>query len=149
MNAARSSGAVASGADGLRFHLLGRLEAYRDGVEVELGPRKQRAVLALLLLNVNRVVPTERLIDDLWGDSPPSTARAALQVYIAGLRKALASDGAALLTRARLRAQARAGCTRRRTLRAASTEARESDDDRRASLLHEALALWRRAARRA
>ena len=74
----------------LRFHLLGRLEAYRDGVEVELGPRKQRAVLALLLLNVNRVVPTERLIDDLWGDSPPSTARSALQVYIAGLRKALA-----------------------------------------------------------
>ena len=77
-----------SSPDGLSFHLLGRLEAYRDGVEVDLGPRKQRAVLALLLLNANRVVSTERLIDDLWGDFPPSTARAALQVYVAGLRKA-------------------------------------------------------------
>ena len=129
--------------DGLRFHLLGRLEAYRDGVEVELGPRKQRPC-SLLLLNVNRVVPTERLIDDLSGTSP-STARAALQVYIAGLRKALASDGAALLTRApgyvlKLE-QGALDVERFAQLR---TEARESDDDqRRASLLHEALALWR------
>ena len=48
---------------GLSFHLLGRLEAYSDGVELDLGPRKQRAVLSLLLLNANRVVSTERLID--------------------------------------------------------------------------------------
>ena len=91
---------VASGPNGLQFCLLGRVEAYRHGVEVDLGHRKQRAVLALLLLNANRVVPTDRLIDDLWGDAPPSTARSALQVYVAGLRKALANDGAALLTRA-------------------------------------------------
>ena len=57
-------------------------------------------MLALLLLNANRVVSTERLIDDLWGDSPPSTARAALQVYVAGLRKALGAGGATLRTRA-------------------------------------------------
>ena len=63
-------------------------EAYCDGVELDLGPRKQRAVLALLLLNVNRVVSTERLIDDLWGDSPPTTARAALQVYVAAAQGA-------------------------------------------------------------
>ena len=60
------------------FRVLGPVGASRDGVELELGPRKQRAVLAVLLLNANRVVPTERLIDELWGDAPPETARAAL-----------------------------------------------------------------------
>ena len=73
----------------LHFRLLGPLEAERGGVMLELGPRKQRAVLALLLLDANRVVSAERLIDDLWGESPPETARSALQVYVAGLRKAL------------------------------------------------------------
>jgi len=55
----------------LRFRLLGPLEADRDGVPVNLGARKQRAVLALLLLEANRVVSTERLIDELWADHPP------------------------------------------------------------------------------
>jgi DNA-binding SARP family transcriptional activator/streptogramin lyase len=130
---------------GLRFHVLGRLEAYDDDVELDLGPRKQRAVLALLLLNANHVVSTERLIDDLWSDSPPSTARATLQVYVAGLRKALGSGGASLRTRAPgyvLELDAGALDLDRFTqLRA---EARESSDaDRRAALLHEALMLWR------
>lgn len=144
---ARSPGAVASGPRGLRFQLLGRLEAYRDGVEVDLGPRKQRAVFALLLLNANRVVPTERLIDDLWGDSPPSTARATLQVYVAGLRKALANDGAALRTRPPgyvLELEPGAlDIERFARLRAEAHEA--GDDERRAVLLHEALTLWRDA----
>ena len=82
----------------LHFRLLGPLEAERGGIALELGPRKQRAVLALLLLEANRVVPTERLIDALWGDAPPETARSALQVYVAGLRKAFGEDGASLRT---------------------------------------------------
>jgi DNA-binding SARP family transcriptional activator/streptogramin lyase len=132
---------------GLRFCVLGRLEAYDDGVELDLGPRKQRAVLAVLLLNANHVVSTERLIDDLWGDSPPSTARAALQVHVAGLRKALSNGGASLRTRAPgyvLELDAGALDLDRFTqLRA---EARESSDaERRAALLHEALMLWRDA----
>ena len=145
MKAARSSGAVASGPDGLQFHLLGRLEAYRDGVEVDLGPRKQRAVLALLLLNANRVVPTERLIDDLWGDSPPSTARAALQVYVAGLRKALANDGVAIRTRTPgYVLDVEPGTLDVERFAQLRTAAHESDDEeRRATLLHEALGLWR------
>ena len=57
-------------------------------------------MLALLLLNANRVVSTERLIDELWGDSPPETARSALQVYVAALRKALGDEGSALRTSA-------------------------------------------------
>ena len=68
MDAAPRLRAVPSSPGGLSFHVLGRLEAHYDGVELDLGPRKQRAVLALLLLNANRVVSLERLIDDLWAN---------------------------------------------------------------------------------
>jgi YVTN family beta-propeller protein len=141
------SAPVASSPNGLQFRLLGRVEAYRDGAQVELGPRKQRAVLALLLLNANRVVPTDRLIDDLWGDSPPSTARAALQVYVAGLRKALANDGAALLTRAPgYVLELEAGALDVERFAQLRGEARQTADaEQRARLLHEALDLWRDA----
>jgi YVTN family beta-propeller protein len=147
MNAAPTSQAIASGPPGVQFRLLGRLEASLDGAELDLGPRKQRAVLALLLLNANRVVSTERLIDDLWGETPPTTARAALQVYIAGLRKALSNDGAILRTSAPgyiLELEPGAlDVDRFVELRA---DARESTDpERRAALLHEALRLWRDA----
>ncbi len=97
----------------LRFRLLGPLEAERGGIRLELGPRKQRAVLALLLLEANRVVPTERLIDELWGDTPPETARSALQVYVARLaqgargRRCIAANAFA-----GVRARARAGRAR-------------------------------------
>jgi hypothetical protein len=60
-----------------------------------LGPTKQRALLALLLLHVNEVVPRERLIDELWGERTRETAATALQGYISGLRKLLeAGNGA-------------------------------------------------------
>ena len=62
------------------FRLLGPLEvAEHDGL-LALGGRKQRAVLAVLLLQANDVVSTERLIDELWGESPPSTAGKSIQV---------------------------------------------------------------------
>ena len=54
-----------------------------------LGGAKQRAVLALLLLRANEVVPIDRLIDELWGDSPPESAANMLQGYVSDLRKAL------------------------------------------------------------
>ena len=142
---APSSEAAAAGPRGLQFKLLGPLEASRDGVRIDLGPRKQRAVLALLLLNANRVLPTERLIDDLWGDSPPETARSALQVYVAGLRKALGSDGAALRTHPPgYVLDLEAGVLDLDRFVELRAEARSCDDnERRAALLHEALALWR------
>ena len=129
----------------LRFHLLGPLEARRDGVPVELGPRKQRAVLALLLLNANRVVPTERLIDGLWGDSPPDTARSALQVYIAGLRKALGADGSVLRTSSPgYVLDVQAGTLDLDRFTSLGEEARAATDPaRRVALLDGALALWR------
>ena len=53
---------------------------------------KQRSLLALLLLHANEVVSTERLIDELWGESPPATVNKSVQVYVSRLRKQL-GDG--------------------------------------------------------
>ncbi|HEY3542231.1 MAG TPA: helix-turn-helix domain-containing protein, partial [Gaiellaceae bacterium] len=65
----------------------------RDGDEsLPLGGAKQRALLALLLLNANRTVSRRRLIDELWGDGPPERAVAAVQVYVSRLRKRLPAD---------------------------------------------------------
>jgi DNA-binding SARP family transcriptional activator len=74
------------------FRLLGPLETVVGGDPVQLAAAKPRALLALLLLNRNRVVPTERLIDELWADEPPARATKTLQVYISQLRKALGPD---------------------------------------------------------
>ena len=71
----------------MEFRLLGPLEVLAGGGPLPVGRRKQRALLALLLLNANRVVARDRLIDDLWGDDPPETAPKALQVYVSQLRK--------------------------------------------------------------
>ena len=73
----------------LELSILGPLEARRLGQAVDLGGAKQRALLGVLLLNPNKVVPVERLIDDLWGDEPPETAANTLQVYVSQLRKLL------------------------------------------------------------
>ena len=54
-----------------------------------LGGTKQRSLLAILLLHANEVVSSDRLIDQLWGESPPSTAAKSVQVYVSGLRKEL------------------------------------------------------------
>ena len=78
----------------LRFGLLGPLEVTAWGARVRLGGAKQRALLAILLLNANKAVATERLIDLLWEGEPPGTAHTALQVYVSGLRKALEPDRA-------------------------------------------------------
>jgi DNA-binding SARP family transcriptional activator len=74
------------------FRLLGPLEVVVDGNPVQLAAAKPRALLTLLLLNRNRVVPTERLIDELWSDEPPARATKTLQVYVSQLRKALGPD---------------------------------------------------------
>src|SRR3954454_14168754 len=74
------------------FRILGPLEVLSNGHTVDLGGQKQRALLALLLLEANHVVPRDRLIDALWDESPPETARKALQVHVSQLRKALGRE---------------------------------------------------------
>jgi DNA-binding SARP family transcriptional activator len=74
------------------FRVLGPLEVAGDEGTVALGGVKQRAVLAMLLLHANKVVSSDRLIDALWGASPPLTARKGIQVYVWRLRGALAGE---------------------------------------------------------
>lgn len=69
--------------------MLGQVEAWRDGHRVELGGRKQRAVLSALLVRAGRVVSQDQLIDDLWPDEPPARAAATVQVFVSNLRRAL------------------------------------------------------------
>jgi DNA-binding SARP family transcriptional activator/pimeloyl-ACP methyl ester carboxylesterase len=73
----------------MEFKLLGPLEAREGPTPVRLAGRKQRALLARLLLDVNRTVATERLIDDLWGEEVPETAPKMVQIYVSQLRKLL------------------------------------------------------------
>jgi len=71
----------------MEFRILGPLEVGLDGPPFAAKGRKPRALLALLLLHRNETVPADRLIDDLWGESPPATAANTLQVYVSQLRK--------------------------------------------------------------
>ena len=79
---------------GMRFGILGPLEASDDhGRQLVLGGRKQRAVLAILLLRANEVVSSERLIEELWSGEAPASATKSLQVHVSRLRGALANGG--------------------------------------------------------
>ncbi len=73
----------------MQFGLLGPLTVVCDGHLLELGGYRQRAVLARLLLDVGRVVSTDRLVDDVWEGHPPATAHKTLQKYVSQLRRVL------------------------------------------------------------
>jgi DNA-binding SARP family transcriptional activator len=81
----------------VEFRILGPLEVRHEGRPVQIGGAKERALLALLLLHAGEQVSVDRLIDELWGESPPATARKSVQVRVAGLRRAIRGD--VLLTR--------------------------------------------------
>jgi DNA-binding SARP family transcriptional activator/tetratricopeptide (TPR) repeat protein len=69
----------------MRYQVLGPVELL--GAQGRLGGPKQRAVLALLLLNANRVVSEQRFVSVVWGDEPPPSVRGQLQMYVSQLRK--------------------------------------------------------------
>ncbi len=81
----------------MEYRILGPLEVLDDGRPVAISGSKQRALLALLLLNAGAVVSRDRLIDGLWGDAPPETAATALQVHVSQLRKIVGRE--AIVTR--------------------------------------------------
>ncbi|MBA3262957.1 MAG: winged helix-turn-helix domain-containing protein [Thermoleophilaceae bacterium] len=138
----------------MEFRILGPLAVSHEGRLLPLGGAKQSALLAILLLHANEIVSSDRLVEELWS-RPPESARAALQVYVAQLRKRLepgrarGAPGRMILTRApgyllgvqpdqldserfeRLLAEARSARTAAGGPRAAS------------ELLGEALSLWR------
>ena len=79
----------------VEYRILGPIEVLDDmGERVPLGGPKQRALLAILLLRAGQLVSVDRLMDDLWGDEPPDTARNTIQVYVSQLRKIMRAAGA-------------------------------------------------------
>ncbi|MFG2500988.1 BTAD domain-containing putative transcriptional regulator [Streptomyces sp. NPDC048441] len=79
----------------MRFELLGPLRALHGSEEVPLGPPKQRAVLAVLLLQEGRPISYEGLVEAVWGDEPPAHVRNLVQKYVSGVRRAFACAGEA------------------------------------------------------
>jgi predicted ATPase/DNA-binding SARP family transcriptional activator len=129
-----------------RFAILGPFEIRRDGVSLPLPAPMARAVLVVLLLHANRVVSVGELCDELWQEHPPASARSALHVHIAALRRALEPE-APLHTRAPGylleldddQLDARQFERQLRDARLALAEGRAGADDD----LRRALALWR------
>jgi predicted ATPase/DNA-binding SARP family transcriptional activator len=138
----------------VEFAVLGPLEATRGGTPIALGAGRQRALLALLLIHANEVIPSERLIDELWGADPPAGAAHSLQVYVSGLRKALEPERApsaspqVVMTRTpgyvvRVGDRALDRLCFERLLGEGRQALREGDPRSAARRLGEALGLWR------
>jgi DNA-binding SARP family transcriptional activator len=124
------------------FRILGPLEVSDETGPLLLGGQKQRAVLALLLLEPGRVVSVDRLIDALWGERPPRTANTSLQNFISQLRKTLGAD--VLETKAPgYRLRIRPGELDVDRFRVEVETAHGADPRTRAEKLRRALALWR------
>jgi DNA-binding SARP family transcriptional activator/streptogramin lyase len=133
----------------VEFRILGPLEVVEDGNPVALGTLKERLVLGVLLLHANEFVSRERLIDDLWGEVPPPTARKAVNVYVSKLRKALGVADADPITTAaggyRLHVEPESfDASRMQVLVAAAQElVAKGDLETAAQRFREALSLWR------
>jgi DNA-binding SARP family transcriptional activator len=137
----------------MKFGILGPVEVWADGRTVDAGHARQRAVLAILLLDLGRAVPLEVLIDRVWGDDPPLSARNVVYGYVARLKALIASGQDAEGAAANVTLSRRSGgyllqagpdrvdVARFRRLVAEASAAGE--DDRAVAALREALALWR------
>ena len=124
------------------FRLLGSLEIVGDDGPLALAGQRQRALLAILLLDAGRVVPTDRLIDQLWGERPPATATTSLHNAVSQLRRLLGAD--TLETRP----PGYVLHVERETIDAVRFErmlrdARRAEPEEKARKLREALGLWR------
>ncbi len=80
----------------MEFRVLGSLEVNHGGEPVSVGGPQRRTLLALLLTHVNEAVSADYLIDQLWGEEPPTAARKSLQSHVANLRNLLNVDGEVL-----------------------------------------------------
>lgn len=83
----------------MEIHVLGPLEVWIDGDAVPLAGGKQRAVLAMLSLRAGEVVSSGQLVEELWGESPPSSAAHTLEVYVSRLRQLFNGHGPSLVRR--------------------------------------------------
>jgi DNA-binding SARP family transcriptional activator/tetratricopeptide (TPR) repeat protein len=135
----------------MEFRLLGPVELWSGGQQRNLGPSRERGLLAILLLASGAVVPVEDLIDRLWDEAPPAKARESIPVYLSRLRKSLhqaVGDRVQLVARAhgyRLEIENEAVDVHQfRLLRQhAGSLAQGGDREQATRLLREADALWR------
>jgi DNA-binding SARP family transcriptional activator len=129
----------------LEYRILGPLEVVNDDAPIPLGGPKQRATLAILLLNANHVVAIDRIADDLYAGSPPVTAVTQVQRQISDLRKAIGpASGIETRPPGYVLQTAPDGVDLGR-FELLAAEAARSDPSRAAELLRDALALWRGA----
>ena len=126
----------------MEFRILGPLEVFDGERALNVGGAKQRSLLAVLLLNANQVVSSDRLLDALWGGEPSETARKAIQIYVSQLRTVLGKE--------RLETKAPGYLLRLNRdeldlyrLETLLEQAKETDPAAASAKLHEALALWR------
>src|SRR5438034_6040146 len=133
----------------MEYRILGPLEVVDEGEPVPLGRLKERLVLAVLLLHANEFVSRERLMDELWGESPPPTAKKAVNVYVSQLRRALARNAVDPIGtedggyRISVGADELDVLHLRRLLASARERAAAGELEAAAEPLREALALWR------
>jgi YVTN family beta-propeller protein len=132
----------------MEYRILGPLEVLDQGRPISLSGNRQRALLALLLLHANEVVPTERLLDDLWGPEPPESGSKAVQVLVSQLRKTLnagsGADGVLVTQSPGYVLRVNAGeLDRERFEHLVERASSEESAEKRAALLREALELWR------
>ena len=139
---ADSLGADTSRDGGMEFRLLGPLEVVDQGRSLPLGGPKQRSLLGVLLLHAGDIVSSERLIDEVWGGTPPATVAKSVQIYVSRLRQQIGAER--LVTRAPGYVL-RVGDDELDVARVERlvAEAARSDPDTAAARLREALALWR------
>jgi DNA-binding SARP family transcriptional activator len=127
----------------MEFRILGPLEVTQDGRALELGATKQQTLLAVLLLHAGEIVSPTRLMTELWGEDPPSSAAKAIQGYVSGLRRILGPDTIATRTRGYVLTPGRLDADAFERLAADAQAHMAGDPARAAGLLREALALWR------
>ncbi len=142
-NGSRSAATIA----GLRFCLLGPVQVLVHGDEVPVGGPAARAVLAMLLLEPNQVVPVDRIVDVLWAHEPPASARTMVQGYVSRLRQRFAELRAVDVRIATVppgyRLDVDESLIDVTLARSLLAQARGTPPVRRADLLRQAQALWR------
>jgi DNA-binding SARP family transcriptional activator len=134
----------------MEFRLLGIVETLVDGSPVDLGPRRQRLVLAVLALEANRLVSVDRLVELSWPTAPPRTAVHAVRVSVSQLRMALARADAGRYN-VELSGNGSGYMLRTDAMRVDAHRFRglverargAPSDERKAALIRQALSLWR------
>lgn len=130
----------------VELSVIGEVTASVDGERVNLGPARQRCVLAVLAVEANRLVPADQLVDRVWGEQVPHRAAGTLRTYLSRLRAALStSDDLAIERRpgGYVLALDESAVDLHR-FRALLARARDTtDDDHAAALFGDAFTLWR------